>query len=254
MWSEWREGFDKGKKIQATPDIIFEPGEILINAGKIEKIGLSITKPKGTETLEWKNLEIYPGLISPGSSLGLVEINALRPTRDEREVGTHTPEIEAWTAVNPDSELIPVARANGITHSVIVPLGGLISGTSSLITLDGWGIEEITKVKKVAVHLWWPGQTIALRSSSKKNSVKVKSLSEQDKDRKKSIDEIDEFFAQAIHYFEAKKAKDKNFQYNASWEALIPILEKKIPLIIHANEREKLTLQYHGPKKWILKL
>ena len=69
MWSEWREGFDKGKKIQATPDIIFEPGEILINAGKIEKIGLSITKPKGTETLEWKNLEIYPGLISPGSSL-----------------------------------------------------------------------------------------------------------------------------------------------------------------------------------------
>ena len=81
-------GFDKGKKIQATPDIIFEPGEILINAGKIEKIGLSIKKPKGTETLEWKNLEIYPGLISPGSSLGLVEINALRPTRDE-QVGTH---------------------------------------------------------------------------------------------------------------------------------------------------------------------
>ena len=30
--------------------------------------------------------------------------------------------------------------------------------------------------------------------------------------QKKSIDEIDEFFAQAIHYFEAKKAKDKNFQ------------------------------------------
>ena len=244
----------KAKKIQATPDIIFEPGEILINAGKIEKIGLSIKKPEGTETLEWKNLEIYPGLISPGSSLGLVEINALRPTRDEREVGTHTPEIEAWTAVNPDSELIPVARANGITHSVIVPLGGLISGTSSLITLDGWGIEEITKVKKVAVHLWWPGQTIALSSSSKKNSVKVKSLSEQDKDRKKSIDEIDEFFAQAIHYFEAKKAKDKNFQYNASWEALIPILEKKIPLIIHANEKREINTAISWAKKRDIKI
>ena len=59
----------------------------------------------------------------------------------------HTPEIEAWTAVK-DSELIPVARANGITHSVIVPLGGLISGTSSLITLDGWELKKSQKSKR----------------------------------------------------------------------------------------------------------
>ena len=122
--------------------------KFLLMQAKLKKLAFQLKKPEGTETLEWKNLEIYPGLISPGSSLGLVEINALRPTRDEREAGTHTPEIEAWTAVNPDSELIPVARANGITHSVIVPLGGLISGTSSLITLDGWGIEEISKSQK----------------------------------------------------------------------------------------------------------
>ena len=87
--------------------------------------------------MDWSEFEIYPGLISPGSSLGLLQINAIRPTRDEREVGTHTPEIEAWTAVNPDSELIPVAGANGITHSLIVPMGGTISGVSGLITLDG---------------------------------------------------------------------------------------------------------------------
>ena len=74
--------------------------------------------------------------------MGLAEINAIRPTRDEREVGTHTPEIEAGTAVNPDSELIPVARANGITHSLIVPMGGTVSGISGVISLSGWGIEE----------------------------------------------------------------------------------------------------------------
>ena len=74
------------------------------------------------------------------------------------------------------------------------------------------------------------------------------------KTEKKSIDEIDEFFAQAIHYFEAKKAKDKNFQYNASWEALIPILEKKIPLIIHANEKREIKTAISWAKKGILKL
>ena len=157
----------KAKKFRPLLILFLSQVKFLSMQAKLKKLAFQLQSPNGTETLEWKNLEIYPGLISPGSSLGLVEINALRPTRDEREVGTHTPEIEAWTAVNPDSELIPVARANGITHSVIVPLGGLISGTSSLITLDGWGIEEITKFKKVAVHLWWPGQTIALSSSSK---------------------------------------------------------------------------------------
>ena len=123
----------RAEKIQATPSQFFKPGEILIENGIIKAIGNSVKCPDGCKFVEWKNSEIYPGLISPGSSLGLAEINALRPTRDLSEVGTHTPGIEAWVAVNPDSELIPVARANGITHSLIVPMGGTISGTSGYI-------------------------------------------------------------------------------------------------------------------------
>ena len=144
----------RAKKIQATPDLVYQPGEILVRESKIIRIGESIPKPKNHKFVDWSEYEIYPGLISPGSSLGLAEINAIRPTRDEREVGTHTPEIEAWTAVNPDSELIPVARANGITHSLIVPMGGTISGVSGLIALDGWGIEEMAINPKVALHIW----------------------------------------------------------------------------------------------------
>ena len=120
----------RAKKIQVTPDLAYQPGELLIRGSKIIRVGKDIKKPKEFTLVNWSDHEIYPGLISPGSSLGLAEINAIRPTRDEREVGTHTPEIEAWTAVNPDSELIPVARANGITHSLVVPMGGTVSGIS----------------------------------------------------------------------------------------------------------------------------
>ena len=136
------------EKIQAAPTLSYQPGELLVEGSKIIRIGKSIEKPKDFTLIDWSEYEIYPGLISAGSSLGLAEINALRPTRDEREVGTHTPEIEAWTAVNPDSELIPVARANGITHSLIIPMGGTISGTSAVIALDGWGIEEMSIKQK----------------------------------------------------------------------------------------------------------
>ena len=228
----------RAKKIQATPDLVYQPGEILVRESKIIRIGESIPKPKNHKFVDWSEFEIYPGLISPGSSLGLAEINAIRPTRDEREVGTHTPEIEAWTAVNPDSELIPVARANGITHSLIVPMGGTISGVSGLITLDGWGIEEMAIVQKVALHIWWPGQGLSIPSHNSDG----KSIEEQKKERIKNIENLDEFFNQAEAYKRRRLAAPKSkIDFNPSWEAMLPFVSQKLPLVIHADEKRQIV-------------
>ena len=228
----------RAKKIQATPDLVYQPGEILVRESKIIRIGESIPKPKNHKFVDWSEFEIYPGLISPGSSLGLAEINAIRPTRDEREVGTHTPEIEAWTAVNPDSELIPVARANGITHSLIVPMGGTISGISGLIALDGWGIEEMAIVQKVALHIWWPGQGLSIPSHNSDG----KSIEEQKKERIKNIEDLDEFFNQAESYARRRLAAPRSkTDLNPSWEAMLPFVSQKLPLVIHADEKRQIA-------------
>lgn len=230
----------RAAKIQATPTQFFQPGEILVEKGKIRAIGKSVKVPKNAKVVEWKDLEIYAGLISPGSSLGLTEINALRPTRDEREVGTHTPDVEAWVAVNPDSELIPVARANGVTHSIIAPMGGMISGTSGLIALDGWGIEEMTIRKKVALHLWWPGHSLGLPQPHAPGQSAPKSMEEQERERKERIREINEFFDQAEAYRKGKEAQPDTLVQNPAWEAMKPVLEGKIPLMIHADETRQI--------------
>lgn len=228
----------RAKKIQATPDLVYQPGEILVRESKIIRIGESIPKPKNHNFVDWSEFEIYPGLISPGSSLGLAEINAIRPTRDEREVGTHTPEIEAWTAVNPDSELIPVARANGITHSLIVPLGGTVSGVSGLIALDGWGIEEMAIVQKVALHIWWPGQGLSIPNHNSDG----KSIEEQKKERIKNVENLDEFFNQAESYARRRLAAPKSkTDLNPSWEAMLPFVSQKLPLVIHADEKRQIA-------------
>jgi imidazolonepropionase-like amidohydrolase len=227
----------KAKKVQSAPGQSYEPGELLIQGPKILAIGKKLSVPKKCKVVDWTKYEIYPGLISPGSSLGLAEINSLRSTRDEREVGTHTPEIEAWTAINPDSELIPVARANGITHSVIIPLGGSISGTSGTIALDGWGIEDMIVQKKVALHVWWPGQSLSL--SAKKNSSK--SINDQENERKKSIREITEYFEQAELYLQLKKNNKAKLSYNPSWEAMIPFVSRKLPIMVHAEETRQIA-------------
>ncbi|MBT3635698.1 MAG: amidohydrolase family protein [Opitutae bacterium] len=239
----------RAAKIQASPTQVFQPGEILVKDGKILAIGKTAKAPKGSKTIDWKDLEVYPGLISPGSSLGLAEINALRPTRDEREVGTHTPDVEAWVAVNPDSELIPVARANGVTHSIIAPMGGMISGTSGLIVLDGWGVEEMTIRKKVALHLWWPGHSLGLPQPHSDKDAKPKSIKEQDKERRQRVRDIDEFFDQAEAYRQGRKADPEGLGVIPSWEAMMPVLEGKIPLMIHADEVRQIKAAVEWAEK-----
>jgi len=239
----------RAAKIQATPTQVFQPGEILVKDGKILAIGKTAKAPKGSKTIEWKDLEVYPGLISPGSSLGLAEINALRPTRDEREVGTHTADVEAWVAVNPDSELIPVARANGVTHSIIAPMGGMISGTSGFIALDGWGVEEMTIRKKVALHLWWPGHSLGLPQPHLDKDAKPKSIKEQEKERRQRVRDIDEFFDQAEAYRQGRKVDPEGLGVIPSWEAMTPLLEGKIPLVIHADEVRQIKAAVEWAEK-----
>ena len=91
------------------------PGQVLVRDGKIIAVDKAI-QAKADKIEKLDGLHLYPGLIAASTSLGLVEIDAIRATRDATEVGEYTPDVESWVAVNPDSELIPVARANGITH------------------------------------------------------------------------------------------------------------------------------------------
>jgi len=140
--------------------------------------------------------------------------------------------------VNPDSELIPVARANGITHSLIVPMGGTISGISGLIALDGWGIEEMAIVQKVALHIWWPGQGLSIPSHNSDG----KSIEEQKKERIKNIEDLDEFFNQAESYARRRLATPKSkTDLNPSWEAMLPFVSQKLPLVIHADEKRQIV-------------
>ena len=240
----------RAKSIQLTPTQLISAGEILVRGSKIIEVGPTVSRPKGSKVIDWGSFQVYPGLISPGSSLGLAEINALRPTRDEREVGSHTAEIEAWSAINPDSELIPVARANGITHSWVVPMGGTISGISGLIRLEGWGIEEMTVRKSVALHLWWPGQGLATKFKTQSVAdKKPKALKEQDKERKRSLVELDEFFNRGEAYAKARQTKDLKVGKNPTWEAMLPFLNAEMPIVIHAEDARQITSALDWAKK-----
>ena len=207
---------------------------VLIRDGRIEKVGSGLTD-KADTVVELAGQRVFPGLIAPTTVLGLLEIDALRATRDTTEVGEYSADVSAWVAVNPDSELIPVARANGYTHAQVVPSGGTVSGYSGLIQLDGWTIEDLTIEKAVALHLRWPGFGLDTtpRPPGKDSGP---SLEDQVRDRDRKLREIDAFFTEAAAYSEAKKVAKEGFKIVPAWEAMLPVVRKERPLWIHVNE------------------
>lgn len=222
-----------------------ETGTVLFVDGKIVAVGTEVELPEDTEPINIAGKHVYPGLIAANTRLGLIEIGAVRATRDFAEVGDTKPNIRAEAAINPDSELLPVTRANGITLAQSVPSGGLISGTSALIMLDGWTWEEMTLEAPVGLHVNWPWMRV------NQAPWVTKKAEEQIKQRDENIKKIRDAFAEARAYLKAKESEtQKGVPYHNTdlrWEAMIPVLKKELPVFVHANE----TLQIQAAIDWI---
>ncbi|MGV3774325.1 MAG: amidohydrolase family protein [Verrucomicrobiales bacterium] len=229
----------KNATIHSISSATLVKGDVLIEGGKIKVVKAGITE-KADEEIDLQGHHLYPGLLGTVTSLGLVEINAVRATRDDAEVGEFTPEIEAWTAINPDSELIPVARANGITHVLSVPQGGIVSGYSSLVALHGWTIEDLAVKKQVGLHLFWPSMDLNTTPADQfKNKENFRSLEDQAKARSLKIKDIDDFFAEATSYA-ALIQRSGPAKSIPAWDAMLPWVRKETPIVIHADEYRQI--------------
>jgi imidazolonepropionase-like amidohydrolase len=223
----------RGATVHTVANGTLAPGDVLVRDGKIAAVAARIDQA-ADRTLDLAGLHLFPGLISAATDMGLVEIGGIRATVDDRETGDFTPEVESWLAVNPDSELVPVARANGLTHFAPVPQGKLLAGTSGLIAARGWTTEEMLVRPRTAMHLFWPSQslTVPMPSAAKK----PKPLKEQAREREEKVRTIEQFFADA----EAWGKRPAGSPAVPAWEAMRAVLAGEIPLMIHADGRREI--------------
>src|SRR5688572_5569830 len=135
---------------------ILERGTIVIAGGKIAAVGAGVKIPTGAQIINGQGLEVYPGMINAWSNIGLTEITSVPATVDTTEIGDFNPHLMAFSAAHPESEHIPVARANGITSSISAPAGGVISGQAVLLHLDGWTTDEMAIRKSAGMVLNFP--------------------------------------------------------------------------------------------------
>lgn len=213
---------------------IVESALIGIREGKIALVRNSLAYTYKAE--EWDTIidlqgqHVYPGFIAPNSTLGLTEIDAVRATRDYNEVGQYNPHIRAQIAFNVESKVISTVRTNGVLMSQATPRGGDISGTSSIMALDGWNWEDATIFKDDGIHLNWPssmqgGGWWAEPSSKKRN--------EKYEEQKQSLYQ---FFELSSSYASVRKQEKNDLRL----EAMVECFKGNKRVYIHANELQQL--------------
>lgn len=172
---------------------------------------------------------LYPGFIAPNSTLGLVEVEAVRATRDFAEVGTFKPSVRSVIAYNTDSEVIPTVRSNGVLMLQVTPRSGIVSGTSSVVQLDAWNWEDAVVKLDDGVHLNWP-------SMHHKHNDKGKTKIELMKNYDQQLTEINTFFSEAKAYLQNKSSAVKEIRF----EALRGVFDGSQTLYVHADDTKQL--------------
>lgn len=135
---------------------VLENATIVITDGKIAAVGKDVVIPANAVTINAQGKQVYPGLILPTSSLGLVEVSAVRATTDVQEIGDMNPNVRTLIAYNTDSKVINTLRSNGILLANIVPQGSFLAGSSSIVQLDAWNYQDAAYKADEGMHLYMP--------------------------------------------------------------------------------------------------
>ncbi len=223
---------------------------VVIRDGKIAAVGANVEIPGEAEVIDGAGLEVHAGFFDTITRMGMSEVGSVPATVDTTEIGEYNPQLVAAHAVYPPSEHIPVARANGITHTVAAPGSGGggfggggsygIAGQATLMNMAGWTIEEMAIENSIGMMMSWPAietQTFDFSTFS----MKEKPFKEVKKEYDDKIAELEEWFEATRHYKQAlSTGSTENFERNLKLEALIPVIDGKLPLIVFAQAARQI--------------
>ncbi|MGZ4056568.1 MAG: amidohydrolase family protein, partial [Bacteroidia bacterium] len=231
-------------------DSVIQNSIIGIKNGKIVLVADAKTanfdKAAYDEVVDATGKQIYPGIIAPNSTLGLFEIESVRATLDYREIGTTLPNVRSLIAYNTDSKIIPTVRTNGILLAQVTPRGGLVSGTSSIVALDGWNWEDAAYKVDDGIHINWP--KIVSRKFLDEDNI-YPGPWEKNKDYVKQTEDLKKLFADAKAYNESNTIIEKNLRF----EAMRGIFNGTQTLFIHSNNVKEIVEAVNFAKQFQLK-
>lgn len=236
-----------GRVVTVSGDVI-ENGVVVVVNGRIAAVGRELPVPAGATSVDVAGKWVYPGLVDGLTNLGLTEIGSVPGSVDTTELGDINPNAKAWVALNPHSELIPVARAGGVTAALTIPSAGLVSGQSALIRLTGTTPSEMTLLPAAALHLVYPGGRPAAGSEDAGEERERKTLAERLKEKqqnqRKDLDRLKNLLEEARAHAAALEAaaagRAERPKPDAILEALGPAARGEQAVVLRADDADDI--------------
>ncbi len=240
----------KGGKLLTISHGTIDNGVLVMSAGKITALGSagSVAIPKDAQVIDVAGMTVYPGLIDSESYLGLTEISAEASTNDLIETSDEiVPHMHVYDAFHAESELIPVARLNGITNAIVAPQSqDTLPGQDSFIQLDGKSANDMLLVRDIAMPLNFTGEQRRNESWEKRKFPQTRmGLAAQLRQAFMDAQDYSDRWADYEKKRAAAKPDDKKSpplapKRDLKLEALLPYLQGKRPIVLAAQEPSDL--------------
>ncbi len=251
-WAQGKTLVLKGGKLLTVSHGAIENGVLVMSGGKIAAIGTSgaVKIPKDAEVIDVTGMTVYPGLIDSESYLGLTEVSAEGSTNDLIETSDEImPHMHVYDAFHAESELIPVARLNGITNAIVAPQSqDTLPGQDAFVQLDGKSANEMLLVRDIAMPLNFTGEQRRNESWEKRKFPQTRmGLAAQLRQAFMDAQDYSERWADyekkksdAAAKPDDKKGPPSPPKRDLKLEALLPYLQGKKPIVLAAEEPSDL--------------
>ncbi|MDR0312749.1 MAG: amidohydrolase [Treponema sp.] len=212
-------------------------GDMLIDGGKIIEIGQNLSgkaEKAGGEVIDATGLYVYPGFVDAHSHLGLAGYAIRFEGSDYNELtDSLTPQLEAIDAFNPLDESVKQAALGGVTTVGTGPgSSNVLGGTFIAVKTVGSRVDDMVIKRKAAMKCAFgenPKFCYKEKDNSSRMSVAAKLRTMINKTR--------------MYVAKKESAGDdlsKLPAYDEKLEALIPVINKEIPLKAHAHRADDI--------------
>ena len=204
--------------------------DILLDGGKIAAIGEKLAAPAGCQTLDATGLEVWPGFVDAHTHIGLDGYGIGYEGRDYNEMNDICcPQLRAIDGINPMDPSLTAAREAGVTTVCTGPgSANVLGGTFTVIKTAGRRVDDMIVRAEVAMKCAF--------GENPKRCYKDKC----DSTRMSTAAILRRALFEARDYKARKDAAGGDMgkmpKFDMKMEALLPVLEKKIPLKAHAHQ------------------
>jgi len=222
----------KNAKIITMNGEVIEKGDILISEGKILDVGSNLEIPKDCNIVDKTDKIILPGFVDAHTHLGIGEEDIGWAGKDyDESTDPVTPHLKAIDAINPADTGLKDAYKGGVTTVMVTPgSSNIFGGECCVIKTHGKIVDDMVLKENVGIKAA-VGENPKRDYGSKQNKAPKTRMGIAAIMRKTLLE---------AQEYKSKKESSNDFEKDIKLEALLPVLNKEIPLKVHAHRADDI--------------